>query len=107
MAGNDFCFSKHDGKELCYPSANALGRILDAEEKKRLWVPEGFAHGFLVLSKTAEFLYKTTDCYAPEYARSLLQNDPALGIQWPVEGEPKLAAKDLPAEHLSEAKVFA
>lgn len=84
-----------------------VGVHLSAENKKRLWVPEGFAHGFVVLSETAEFIYKTTDYYAPEYERSLLWNDPALGIQGPFEAEPKLAAKDLAADHLSEAEVFA
>jgi dTDP-4-dehydrorhamnose 3,5-epimerase len=69
-------------------------------------VPEGFAHGFVVLSETAEFLYKTTDYYAPEYERSLLWNDPTLGIQWPFVGEPQLAAKDAAAKCLAEAEVF-
>lgn len=80
---------------------------LSAENKKQLWVPEGFAHGFVVLSETAECLYKTTDYYAPEYERSLLWNDQVLGIQWPIEGQPKLAAKDTAAKCLSEAEVFA
>ena len=84
-----------------------VGVHLSAENKKQLWVPEGFAHGFVVLSETAEFLYKTTDYYAPEYERSLLWNDPALGIEWPFEGEPKLAAKDAAAKRLSEAETFA
>jgi dTDP-4-dehydrorhamnose 3,5-epimerase len=84
-----------------------VGVHLSAENKKQLWVPEGFAHGFVVLSETAEFLYKTTDYYAPEHERSLLWNDPALGIQWPFEGEPKLAAKDAAAKHLNEAETFA
>src|SRR3979409_1693692 len=71
-----------------------VGVYLSAENKKQLWVPKGFAHGFLVLSDTAQFLYKTTDYYAPEYERCVLWNDPALGIKWPLLGEPKLAAKD-------------
>ncbi len=75
--------------------------------KRQFWVPEGFAHGFVVLSETAEFLYKTTDYYAPEFERSLLWSDPALAIQWPMDGEPKLAAKDAAAKLLSEADVFA
>lgn len=80
---------------------------LSAENKKQLWVPKGFAHGFLVLSETAQFLYKTTDYYAPEHERSLLWNDPALGIDWPLSEEPKLAAKDLAGLPLNEAEVFA
>lgn len=84
-----------------------VGVHLSAENKKQLWVPEGFAHGFVVLSETAEFLYKTTDYYAPEYERSLLWNDAALSIQWPFEGEPKLAAKDAAAKRLNEAETFA
>lgn len=84
-----------------------VGVHLSAENKKQLWVPEGFAHGFVVLSDSAEFLYKTTDYYAPEYERSLLWNDPALGIDWPFAGEPKLAAKDAAAKHLIDAEIFA
>lgn len=83
-----------------------VGVHLSADNKKQLWVPEGFAHGFVVLSETAEFLYKTTDYYAPEYERSLLWNDPVLGITWPIQGEPKLAAKDVSGKLLVEAEVF-
>jgi len=79
-----------------------VGEVLSAENKRQLWIPTGFAHGFLTLSETAEFLYKTTDYYAPEYERSLLWCDPALGILWPVEGEPTLAAKDVAALTLSQ-----
>lgn len=82
------------------------GVTLSADNKKQLWVPEGFAHGFVVLSETAEFLYKTTDFYAPEYERSLLWNDPSIGIEWPFEGEPKLAAKDAAAATLDKADTF-
>ena len=82
------------------------GVHLSGENKKQLWVPEGFAHGFVVLTETAEFLYKTTDYYAPEYERSLLWCDKALGIQWPIDGEVKLAAKDAAGKPLSEADVF-
>ena len=76
------------------------------QDKLRSCIPN---HRFvrLTLSETAEFLYKTTDYYAPEYERSLLWNDPALGIEWPFEGEPKLAAKDAAAKRLSEAEIFA
>jgi dTDP-4-dehydrorhamnose 3,5-epimerase len=79
-----------------------VGEVLSAENKKQLWIPAGFAHGFVTLSDTAEFLYKTTDYYAPEYERSLLWCDPELGILWPVEGEPQLAAKDVAALTLSQ-----
>ena len=79
-----------------------VGVLLSAENKKQLWVPEGFAHGFVVLSETAEFLYKTTDYYAPEFERSLAWNDPTVGIQWPMEGMPLLAAKDAAARSLAE-----
>jgi dTDP-4-dehydrorhamnose 3,5-epimerase len=72
-----------------------------------LWVPPGFAHGFLVLSDTADFLYKTTDIYAPEYERTVAWNDPAIGIDWPLEGEPVLSAKDQRGMALGEAEVFA
>ena len=68
--------------------------ILSAENKKQLWIPEGFAHGFLVLSETAEFLYKTTDYYAAEFEVCILWNDPTLAIKWPLDGEPKLSGKD-------------
>ncbi len=80
---------------------------LSAENKKQLWIPEGFAHGFMVLSETAEFLYKTTDYYAPEHERSLLWSDPALNIDWPLKGEPTLAAKDAAAPLLADAELFA
>ncbi len=83
------------------------GVLLSAENKRQLWVPPGFAHGFLVLSDTAEFLYKTTDYYQPEFERSLLWSDPAVGIQWPTQGEPLLAAKDKAAAPLTKAEVFA
>jgi len=82
------------------------GVTLSADNKKQLWVPEGFAHGFVVLSETAEFLYKTTDFYAPEQERSLLWNDPAIGIDWPFAGQPMLAAKDAAAVTLDKAETF-
>jgi dTDP-4-dehydrorhamnose 3,5-epimerase len=80
---------------------------LSAENKRLLWVPEGFAHGFVVLSDTADFLYKTTDYWAPEFERSIAWNDPAIGIQWPIQGEPILSAKDQQAKALAEAEHFA
>ena len=83
-----------------------VGVHLSAENKKHLWVPEGFAHGFVVLSETAEFLYKTTDYYAPEYERSLLWCDPALGINWPIQGVPNLAVKDRIAKPLVQVELF-
>lgn len=87
--------------------AKWVGVHLSADNKKQLWVPEGFAHGFVVLSETAEFLYKTTDYYAPEYERSLLWSDATLNIQWPTVGEPKLASKDAAGKLLSEADIWA
>jgi dTDP-4-dehydrorhamnose 3,5-epimerase len=79
---------------------------LDAASKRIAWIPPGFGHGFLVLSDCAEFVYKTTDYYAPEYDRTLLWNDPALGIRWPLDGEPILADKDAAAPPLMRAEVF-
>ena len=84
-----------------------VGVELSAENKKQLWVPPGFAHGFVVTSDSAEFLYKTTDYWYPEHECSLLWSDARVGIQWPVDGEPQLAAKDAAANMLYDAKVFA
>lgn len=81
-------------------------QILSAENKCQLWIPEGFAHGFVVLSDTAEFLYKTTDYYAPAYERCLLWNDPALDIQWPAGINPILSAKDAQGKSFNEAETF-
>ena len=83
-----------------------VGARLTGENKHQLWVPEGFAHGFVVLSETAEFLYKTTDYYAPAHERSLLWNDPVLDIRWPINETPRLSDKDLRALDLSQAEVF-
>lgn len=83
-----------------------VGEILSAENKRQLWVPEGFAHGFVVLSETAEFLYKTTDYYHPEFERSIAWNDVEIGIQWPFEGAPVLSVKDAQAVSLNDADVF-
>ncbi len=71
-----------------------------------LWIPAGFAHGFVVTSESADFLYKTTDYYAPEHERTLLWNDPALGIGWPLEGAPTLAPKDAAGALLRDAEVY-
>ncbi|MBC3949227.1 MULTISPECIES: dTDP-4-dehydrorhamnose 3,5-epimerase [Pseudomonas] len=79
---------------------------LSAANRHQLWVPEGFAHGFLVLSEKAEFLYKTTDYYAPQFERSLAWNDPELGIDWQLDGLPTLSSKDQLASLLSDAEVF-
>ena len=80
---------------------------LSAENKRIYWIPEGFAHGFVVISDTAEFLYKTTDYWAPEFERSIAWNDPTIGIQLPIEDEPTLSAKDQRAKPLAEAEHFA
>lgn len=83
-----------------------VGVELSADNKRQLWVPPGFAHGFIVTSETAEFLYKTTDYWYPEHERSLLWSDPTVGIKWPSIGEPKLAAKDAAGRVFTEAEVF-
>lgn len=83
------------------------GVHLSAENHRQLWIPPGFAHGFVVLSESAEFLYKTTDYWYPAHERSLLWNDPALGIDWPIDFAPVLAAKDAAALPLAEAACFA
>ncbi len=83
-----------------------VGVELSADNKRQLWIPPGFAHGFVVTSESAEFLYKTTDYWYPEHERSLLWCDPSVGVQWPVSGEPKLAAKDAAGTVLARADVF-
>ena len=80
---------------------------LTAENKRQMWIPKGFAHGFLVLSESAEFLYKTTDYYAPQHERSILWNDPDLAIAWPIQVKPFLCAKDQAGKLFKEAEVFA
>jgi dTDP-4-dehydrorhamnose 3,5-epimerase len=85
----------------------AVASNLDAASRRMAWIPPGFAHGFLVLSEYAEFLYKATDYYAPDHERVLLWNDPALGIRWPVQGEPTLAARDRRGANLKSAETFA
>ena len=82
------------------------GVELSGENHRQFWVPAGFAHGFYVLSESADFLYKTTDYYAPEHERSLAWNDPTVGVQWPLDGEPLLSAKDLAGKPLGECEVF-
>ena len=83
-----------------------VGVHLSGDNKRQLWVPEGFAHGFLVLSESAEFLYKTTDFYAPEHERCLRWDDPALAINWPLHGVPQLSAKDQQGQALGTAELF-
>jgi dTDP-4-dehydrorhamnose 3,5-epimerase len=83
-----------------------VGEILSADNHKQLWVPPGFAHGFVVLSDSAEFLYKTTDYWFPEHERSLVWSDPTVGIDWPIDFTPQLAAKDAAGKLLGEADLF-
>ena len=84
-----------------------VGDYLSAENKRMLWVPAGFAHGFYVTSAEAEVVYKASDYYAPEWERSLLWNDPAIGISWPVQGQPPiLSAKDAAGKLLREAEAY-
>lgn len=84
-----------------------VGEHLSAENKRQLWIPPGFAHGFLVVSDAAEFLYKTTDYYAPEHERCIRWNDPDLAIDWPVKGVPMVSAKDEQGVLFKDAEVFA
>ena len=84
-----------------------VGVTLSAENKRQLWIPAGFAHGFVVTSESAEFLYKTTDYWAPEYERSVRWDDPAIGIDWPLQGTPQLSAKDQAGVALADAETFA
>jgi len=84
-----------------------VGVVLSADNKHQLWIPEGFAHGFVVLSERAEFLYKTTDYYAPDAERCILWNDKDLAIDWPFNGEPSLSAKDARGASFKAAEVFA
>lgn len=84
-----------------------VGALLSAENKHQLWIPEGFGHGFVTLSEHADFLYKTTEVYAPECERCVAWNDPAIGIDWHYAGEPQLSGKDREAPALADAEVFA
>ena len=83
-----------------------VGEVLSAQNRRMMWIPQGFAHGFLVLSDTAEFLYKTSDYYAPEHERTLLWNDPKVGVRWPLHGEPVLKPKDAAGAPLASAETF-
>ena len=84
----------------------SVGYVLSAANRRMLWIPPGFAHGFIVLSETAEFLYKTTDYWHPQHERTLLWSDPALAIDWPLAGAPTLAAKDAAGRLLADADVY-
>jgi dTDP-4-dehydrorhamnose 3,5-epimerase len=84
----------------------SVGVTLSAENRKMMWVPPGFAHGFLVLSETADFLYKTTDYWYPKHERTLLWSDPALGIDWPIRAAPILAAKDAAGTPFAQADCY-
>lgn len=84
-----------------------VGEVLSAENKKQLWIPPGFAHGFLTLSETAEFLYKTTDYYAPQFERCIRWDDPDLAVVWPIDGAPLLSAKDAEGLALAKSHAFA
>jgi dTDP-4-dehydrorhamnose 3,5-epimerase len=84
-----------------------VGTHLSAENKLQMWIPPGFAHGFLVISDTAEFLYKTTDFYAPQHECCLKWDDPSIGIEWPLQGVPILSTKDNQGLYLREANKFA
>ena len=83
-----------------------VGVVLSSENKLQLWIPEGFAHGFLVRSDSAEFLYKSTDYWYPEHERSVLWSDPGIGIDWPLNDSPKLAKKDEVGKQIDDADVF-
>jgi len=83
-----------------------VGEVLSEQNKRQLWIPPGFAHGFVTLSETADFLYKTTDFYAPQAERCIAWNDPAIGIRWPYEGQPQVSAKDAQGVALGAAELF-
>lgn len=83
-----------------------VGVTLSSDNHRQLWIPPGFAHGFVVTSERAQFLYKTTDYWYPEHERSLLWNDPTVGIDWPIDFQPQLAVKDANGKSLIEAQVF-
>lgn len=84
-----------------------VGVALTEDNHRQLWVPPGFAHGFVVTSESADFLYKTTDYYAPEHERCIVWNDETIGIEWPLDAAPQLSAKDQMGQPLATAEVFA
>jgi dTDP-4-dehydrorhamnose 3,5-epimerase len=83
-----------------------VGMHLSGENRRQVWIPPGFGHGFVVLSEHAEFVYKSTDYWAPEHERCIAWNDPAIGIDWPIDGAPVLSAKDQQGVLLADAEVF-
>lgn len=83
-----------------------VGEIISAENKRQIWIPEGFAHGFLVLSESADFLYKTTDYWAAQFERTIIWNDPALAITWPISKPPVLSVKDQAGVLVAESELF-
>ena len=95
-----------DLRKLSSTFGKCHGVVLSAENKKQFYVPEGFAHGFVVLSEFAEFLYKTTVYYAPEHERCIRWDDPSLAIDWPLDGTPQLSAKDQAGLNFVDAQVF-
>lgn len=95
-----------DVRRLSATFGRWVGVRLSAANRRMLWVPAGFAHGFLVLSDGAEFLYKTTDYYAPQHERCIAWNDPAIGIEWPLDGDPILSGKDRVGIPLARADLF-
>jgi dTDP-4-dehydrorhamnose 3,5-epimerase len=84
-----------------------VGFVLSGENHRQTWIPPGFAHGFVVLSETAQFLYKTTDYWYPQHERCVIWNDPQVGIEWPIEEQPTLAPKDAMGKRFAEAETFA
>lgn len=84
-----------------------VGNRLSAENRRQVWIPKGFAHGFLVLGNSAEVIYKTTDYWAPDYERCILWNDPTIGVQWPLNADPLLSHMDQQGRLLTDAEVFA
>jgi dTDP-4-dehydrorhamnose 3,5-epimerase len=95
-----------DLRRSSHSFGNWVGTELSADNQRQLWVPPGFAHGFLVVSESAELLYKTTDYWCPEHERSLIWNDPSLDIQWPIDGEPFVATKDSAGMTLETAECY-
>lgn len=95
-----------DLRKSSHTFAQWVGEILLAENDRQMWMPKDFARGFVVLSDTTEFLYKTTDYYAPKHERLIAWNDPAIAIQWPIDGEPVLSTKDLQGKSLADGSIL-
>ncbi|MFK0331747.1 dTDP-4-dehydrorhamnose 3,5-epimerase [Rhizobium sp. NPDC090275] len=83
-----------------------VGEILSSDNKRQLYIPPGFAHGFVVLSETAQFLYKTTDFYSPQHERAIIWNDPTVNVSWPIDTAPTLSSKDAQAPSMKDADLF-